>query len=138
MMKYIISIVVLILLNSCTLSGVKNAFVGHHYLDSKEYDDGEQYFSEGITATHETASSHYFYGRFLLINGKSTQALSQFEEAVQLDPSDADYLFWRGLAYGITGQSLQERKSYEAALQQSPRHYKAMLYLAHLQLLNKE
>lgn len=125
-------------LSGCSMADFSSTVKGSHYMETGEYRQAEIYFREAVRQHPDNAIAGYYLGRFLLAQNKAAEALPHFQRTVALDPRDAEYLFWLGVAYGELGDGKAERRSYERALQQNGRHPQAHLYLGHLRLRNRE
>lgn len=73
----------------------------------------------------------FLLGRGMLAAGNEELALSYFHQAVQLDPTVAEYSYWTGIAYWRLGNMAEERQSYGRVLQQSPEYIPSLLNLGH-------
>lgn len=124
----------LLLLGGCSLTSMSNAIRGPYYLSSRNFQQGEMSFSEVVNKHPDSASGHYYLGRFLLAENKPKSALPHLVRAAALDAGNADYLFWCGLAYGLNGRIDKERASYDQALRIDPNHLQALLNLGNLDL----
>lgn len=136
----ILSILLLtLLLSGCGVGrALKNNVQGTHYLQSRQYQDGEEVFRSAVARDPDNPQPNYYLGRFLLANKKPKEALSYLKKAASLDPDDTDYVFWQGVAYGETGQARLEQKSYRQVLKRNKKHLQALTYLGHTQLKGKE
>lgn len=117
---------------------IKNNVQGSHYLQTKNYSQGELTFHEAVEQDPENPKVNYYLGRFLLAEKKPKQALPYLQNAASLDPKDTDYLFWQGVALGELGKSRQERESYQKVLKIKKKHLQALIYLGHNQLKGKQ
>lgn len=128
-----------LLLSGCTVGqAIKHNVQGTHYLQSKNYNQGELTFREAVAQDPDNPQLNYYLGRFLLAEQKSEQALPYLQKAVSLDPKDTDYLFWQGVTLGELGRYRQERASYEKVLKIRKKHLQALIYLGHNQLKEKQ
>lgn len=128
-----------VLLGGCAVGqAIKNNVQGTHYLQTKDYEAGEDVFRAAVVRDRDNPQPNYYLGRFLLANDKPKQALPYLQKAASLDPRDTDYLFWQGVAYGELGKQNQERKSYQQVLKIKEKHLQALTYLGHNQLKGKE
>ena len=136
-MRYFKTIVVaasFLLMGGCSLTSMSNAIKGPYYLSSGKFQQGEKTFSKVVAEHPESASGHYYLGRFLLARHMTKAALPHLIRASALEGDNADYLFWRGLAYGLDGRTDMERASYEQALRIDPEQRQALLNLGNLDL----
>ena len=137
--KRLISLILLTsIISSCSIADVNNSIKGSYYMETGDYQQAVESFKKTVKANPENAIAHYYLGRFLLAQEKTTEALPHFQQAVRLDKRDADYYFWLGVNYGELGDSKTERLNYEKALRISKRHLQANLYMGHLQLKEGE
>lgn len=126
------------ILSGCSMVGFSSTVKGNRYMQSGEYLQAEIEFKKMVREHPDNAIARYYLGRFLLAQHKAAEALPHFQRTITLDPGNADYLFWLGVAYGELGDTETERNHYERALRQNARHPQAHLYLGHLRLRNGE
>lgn len=138
--KSILSVLLLaLLLSGCSVGqALKNNVQGTHYLQSRQYQHGEEVFRSAVAQDRDNPQPNYYLGRFLLADKKPKEALPYLKKAALLDPNDTDYVFWQGVAYGETGQVRLEQKSYQQVLKSNDKHLQALTYLGHNQLKAKE
>ena len=91
-------------------------------------------FRQEVTENPNSGLANYYYGRFLLNDQKSKEALRYLLKASALEPKNPDYHFWVGVAQGNLGQKTLEKKSYQKALSIKENHLQSLIYLGHLQL----
>ena len=84
---------------------------------------------KAVESSPDSALAHFSYGRVLLAADKQREALPYLEKAVTLEPENAVYLFWQGVAYGENRKPVEERESYERALQRNRNFVQALVYL---------
>lgn len=126
------------IISGCSMADLSNTVKGGHYMETGEYRQAERYFKKAVQEHPDNDIAQYYLGRFLLAQNKAAEALPHFQKTVALDPGNADYYFWLGVAYGELGERKSERISYEKALRQNGRHPQAHLYMGHLRLRNGE
>ncbi len=127
------------LLSGCTVGqAIKNNVQGSHYLQTKNYQEGEATFRDEVAMDPDNPQPNYYLGRFLLAEKKPKSALPYLRKAASLDPEDTDYLFWQGVALGELGKLKQERISYSMVLNLKKDHLQALIYLGHNQLKSKK
>lgn len=119
-------------------STVEQTVKGDYYLKSRKYEQGRESFKAEVLESPNSALAHYYYGRFLLQAGDEKEALKELKRARDLDPANADYFFWTGVAYGGNGNKALEVKQYQAALRLEQKHLQALIYLGHSQLESKD
>lgn len=138
--KSILSVMLMaLLLGGCSVGrALKNNVQGTHYLQSRQYQTGEEVFRSAVARDRDNPQPNYYLGRFLLADKKPKEALPYLKKAAALNPDDTDYVFWQGVAYGETGQVRLEQKSYEQVLKRNEKHLQALTYLGHNQLKAKE
>ena len=125
-------------LGGCAVGqAIKNNVQGTHYLQTRNYSQGEITFRQAVTADPDDPKANYYLGRFLLAGRKAKQALPYLKKAVALEPEDADYLFWQGVCLGELGKLKQERQSYASVLKIKKDHLQALIYLGHNLLKSK-
>lgn len=141
-MKHIVFILFSFLLTGCAIKDIGNTvrynIQGEYYLEQKDYEGGSNAFKQILQNDPDNAKARYFYGRFLLIEKKSKQALPHLQKAAELSPSNSKYLFWLGVGYGENSLRKKERLSYQAVLKLEPKYYLALVYLGHNFLRAKE
>ena len=93
---------------------------GDYFLQSDQPDRGRQSFKREVGENPGNTLANYYYGRFLLQENENKQALAYLRKARDLDPANADYHFWAGVAFGANGMTTEEEKSYRAALAIDP------------------
>lgn len=84
----------------------------------------------------QNARANYHVGRGLFAAGQLQSALSYFQKAAELDPNQADFSHWRGIAYGALGNTELERQSYYQTIAEKPDYIPSLLYLGHSYLEN--
>ena len=128
-----------LLLNGCSAGQmIKYNYQGGQYLKTQNYAQGESTFFDAVAQNPSDPTANYYLGRFLLANNKPKEALPYLQKAVKLNQRDTNYLFWQGIAYGESGNSKEERQSYEQVLKINKKHVQALTYLGHNQLREKE
>lgn len=136
------SFITLILLTSaisgCSMADISNTIKGSYYMKTEEYRQAETDFRQAVKKQPDNSIAHYYLGRSLLAQNKASEALAHFNRAVALDPRDADYFFWLGVAHGELGDGRAEAMNYEQALRLDSHHLRARLYLGHVRLRNGE
>ncbi len=103
-------------------------------METGNYQQAVESFQKAVSDDPENALAHYYLGRFLLAQNKTSEALPHFQEAVSLNKRDSDFYFWLGVTYGESGNVKEERAYYEKTLQIEKDHPQANLYMGHLQL----
>lgn len=124
---FLLSILIL-LFSGCS---VGKQVVGEFYLEGKKFDRGEKYFQKKINEDENDASSHYYYGRFLLANKENPKALMHLKKAVLLNSKNSNYYSWLGVAYSKTKQPAKEKAAYQKALTIDKNNLQALTYLSH-------
>jgi tetratricopeptide (TPR) repeat protein len=128
-----------LLIGGCAVGqAIKNNVQGTHYLQTRNYREGESAFRKAVTVDPDNPQPNYYLGRFLLAEDKPKQALPFLQKAASLAPSDTDYLFWNGVALGETGRKKRERQVYTKILQLKKDHLQALIYLGHNLLAAKK
>jgi len=124
------------IVSGCGFADIRNTNKGDRYLKTGEYSQAETTFKETIRKNPDDYVSQYYLGRFLLAQGKESEALPHFKKAVALDSGNADYQFWLGVAHGKLGDINAEWVQYERTLKIDRNYLLAKLYLGHLRLQN--
>ncbi len=109
-------------------TAVKATMQGDYYLSGQHYQAGEKQFQQAVEEHPDSALNNYFYGRMLLANNKNKKGLPYLQKASKLEPGNADYHFWTGVAHGSMNQRNQERERYKKALSLEKKHLQALLY----------
>lgn len=132
----------LILLSGCVVKNVgttvEHTFKGDYYLSNEKYEQGRESFAVEVAENSESSLANYYYGRFLLQDNDYKQALEHLKKARDLDPRNADYHFWTGVAFGGLNDVKNEEASYTEALELDEDHLQSLIYLAHIHLQNKQ
>lgn len=132
-------LLVSLLLGGCAVGqAIKHNVQGTHYLQTRNYSQGESTFRQAVARDPESGQANYYLGRFLLAENKPRQALPYLRKAVMLDPGDTDALFWLGVSYGELGKRKQERACYGKVLKIKKNHLQALIYLGHNQFKTKK
>jgi len=132
----------LILLSGCVVKNVgttvEHTFKGDYYLSNEKYEQGRESFAVEVAENSESSLANYYYGRFLLQDNDYKQALEHLKKARDLDPRNADYHFWTGVAFGGLNDVKNEEASYTEALELDKDHLQSLIYLAHIHLQRKQ
>lgn len=112
--------------------------VGPYYLEHEEYQDGIDVLSRQLDENPGDASAAYYLGRYYLALNKPAQALPYLELATELEPDNADYMFWKGVNRWALLDFEGEQAAYLEALRLDPEHISANLYLGHGYLDRKQ
>jgi tetratricopeptide (TPR) repeat protein len=104
---------------------------GDRYLSEKDYRGGIRSFRATLDERPDDALANYYMGRYLLALERSKEALPYLSQAAALKPNDADMRFWLGVAYWSEKDYVNERKSYQKALELDRVHLSAHVYLGH-------
>ena len=86
----------------------------------------------------QDAQASFLIGRGLMRDGKTELALAYLNEAEQLNPQDAEYTHWQGVAYWTLGQKVQEKQSYLRSLEKQPDFLPSIINLGHIALENRD
>ncbi|UZP65835.1 tetratricopeptide repeat protein [Desulfovibrio mangrovi] len=111
---------------------------GPYYLNTKKYNEGVQDFSAILAEDPENAEARYYMARLYLADDKPEQALPYITKAVELEPGNDTYLFWKGIAHWALMEYDEELRSYEKALALNPMNLYARLYMGHNLLDRKD
>ncbi len=133
-MKKIVIILAAFLLSGCGIQNYGSSLKANRYFSQKDYEKGVAEFTNKVRESPDNAVAHFYLGRFYLAQNKPSSALIHLEKAVVIQPSESDYQFWLGVAYGESGKQKEEYRQYLNALRENSNHAKAKLYLAHLLL----
>ncbi|HZP61331.1 MAG TPA: tetratricopeptide repeat protein [Opitutaceae bacterium] len=71
---------------------------------AKRYPDARVAFEKIAGAEPQNAAAHYYLGRMALYRDDVDTADAELEKAASLDPTNSDYFFWLGSAYGIAAR----------------------------------
>ncbi len=69
-----------------------NEMTGNVYLNAREFDRAEQHYLQAIQSDPKNAMVHVYYAQCLELKGQPSDALKQYELAVELDPTLAPRL----------------------------------------------
>lgn len=119
-------------------SSLKYNIQGEYYLQERDFAKGRQIFADAVQQDSYNPEAYFYYGRFLLAEGKAREALPYFKKAVGLNPDNSDYYFWLGVTYGELDQASRERTNYQIALRYDDDHLQALTYLGNNFLRAKE
>lgn len=133
-MKRTACFLIAFLVSGCSIQDFGSSFKANHYFNQKNFEKGVAEFSNDVNANPNNATAHYYLGRLYLVQDNYRNALVHLREAVAIEPDDPDYRFWLGVAYGESGNPIEEQQQYAYALRQNSSHAQAKLYLAHLLL----
>lgn len=117
---------------------VEQTVKGDYFLQTDQSKRGRESFRLEIEENPNSALAHYYYGRFLLQEKQDILALTHLIKARDLDLGNADYHFWAGVAYGTSGKTGLEEKSYRTALSIDEDYLPALIYLGHNLLAQKK
>jgi len=132
---FVIFLVISLFSSGCA---IKHQAKAHYYLTAEKYEAGIESFKEELKKNPNDPGANYYMGRFCLANKRYDEGVVYLQQAVALDPGNADYHFWLGVAYAATHQGDLEKKSYLKALHIDKKNIQAMAYLGHNQLENAE
>ncbi len=79
----------------------------------------------------KNAKTAYYFGRGYLENDNIELAIKHFKKAESIDPANAEYTYWQGVAYWKAGDPVGEKESYLRGLQQHPNAYPILVNLGH-------
>lgn len=81
-------------------------------------DEGRFCFKQGVQFNKDNGCSsiHYHYGLSLYEIDNFSDALEQFEKALEINPQDDNYLLWKGRALAQLGDKKKAKKIVEEAL----------------------
>ncbi|MEW5723442.1 MAG: tetratricopeptide repeat protein [Thermodesulfobacteriota bacterium] len=118
-------------LSGCALGGVGAHVQGSYYLEEKDYQAGVRTFQAKVKENPNDPLANYYLGRYLLALDRPKEALGYFKRAVELDPDEAEFHFWLGVAYWSVRDFANERQSYQKAIALNRVHVPAHVYLGH-------
>ncbi|MFC2019839.1 tetratricopeptide repeat protein [Chloroflexota bacterium] len=75
----------------------------------------------GCSPAEGTAEWHLDQGNKLVDQGRLDEAISEYDEAIRLDPQDATVYYKRGLTYYHLGQFERALKDYSKAVSLDPK-----------------
>lgn len=87
--------------------------------------------SETFAPGRQEGELSYILGRNHLAQDQPDEAMPLLKKAVALDPGNAGYHFWLGVAQWSSDNQSGERQSYLAALDLDPTYLPARVYLGH-------
>lgn len=109
---------------------------------ARKYGEAKGLFESILKNDEKNAEAHYRLGMILMTNQflDADAAVDHMEEAVDVNPSNADYQYGLGAAYGIKAQNAgvikqallapKVKGAFEKAVQLNPRHVEAQIGLA--------
>ena len=92
--------------------------------------DSEALWRHCLAVGAESAVAHYNLGHELLNSGQVDEAMTQFRDALQLDPGNADATMDLGIAHAHRGELTQATNWLRQAVQLDPNYPKARVNLA--------
>jgi tetratricopeptide (TPR) repeat protein len=117
---------------------VNYSITGEHFLTTEQFEKGATNFKDKVASNPENHLANFYYGRFLLGDKQYKNALKYLIKARELNPEEADYYFWTGVAYGSIGQKKSERSNYKKALVINKDHLQSLIYLGNNLLQAKQ
>ena len=93
---------------------------GNAYVQSGDYEDAVEDFTQAITTDPNYADAYYSRGRVLGRLGKHQQAIGDFTQALSLNPKNANAHADRGAAYGSLGQHALAISDFTQAITLNP------------------
>ena len=115
------------------LSGCAH-LAGPYYLNHGEFEDGLKVLGQELRDNPQDALAAYYLGRYYLALEEPELAVGLLKQAAMLEPDNADYLFWVGVANWALDDFKEEQQSYRLALSIDKDNVSAKLYLAHTYL----
>jgi tetratricopeptide (TPR) repeat protein len=131
-----------IVLNGCVVKNISQTMAytvkGDYYLQNEKFEQGRRSFQSDVQKNPSSVVANYYYGRFLLYDKDYKEALTYLVKARDLEPGNAGYHFWTGIAYAGLKKQAKEEKSYRQALKLDPKHLQSLIYLGHILLGKKQ
>lgn len=93
-------------------------------------DEAERHFLRAIRLAPADDETHFFYGRWLYVSGRASDALAELQQAVQLNPARLPAHELLATAYLALGDVPAARAAAAATLQVEPRDAAALALLA--------
>jgi tetratricopeptide (TPR) repeat protein len=93
---------------------------GTAYVQSGNYEDAVNDFTQAITADPKYIDAYYSRGRALGLLGKHEQAIEDFTQTILLNPKNANAYADRGVAYGSLGQNAPAVADFTRAITLNP------------------
>jgi Tfp pilus assembly protein PilF len=112
------------------------AFVDFYW--SWDVPNAEREFRRAIALDPNSVVAHHWYATFLMVLGRSQEALSEIEEARKLDPPSSSILADKGLILFLAGQTNQAIVLLKQIESAEPSFLSPHAYLATVHLATKE
>jgi len=106
---------------------------GNVHLMAGQNKEAESLLQRAVQAGPEQAAPRHYLGRALLAQGRTSEALPYFQQAVTLDGKVWDYHYWLAVAYEENGNIPAAREEYQQALRLNHGSTEAKMRLASLE-----
>jgi|WetSurSiteA1Bulk_404760.scaffolds.fasta_scaffold01032_6 tetratricopeptide (TPR) repeat protein len=111
--------------NKVTLARMKFR-EGQSQFKKGAFDHAKELFEQAIYLDDSVSTYPYYMALALAEDGKYTEAVKMLNQALKIDPFDADYLAELGHIYLHLGYPLRAKSTFEKALQSNPSHKKTI------------
>ncbi len=101
--------------------------LGLAYQHNLQWDRAEAEFTTALRLDSHDVEARVQYGRHLLVRGRTTEALGQFQAAREDDPASALVLSWVSYAYYIEGEQDSARVISDRALQSNALNFTSVV-----------
>jgi Flp pilus assembly protein TadD len=101
-------------------------------LEQHRYELAQETFARAVAVRPDTALYHRQLGVAELMAKRLSEAQRQFDQALNLDPNDADSYYWRGKSLAEQGRRTNAIQDLEAAVTIQPKLRQAFTELADL------
>jgi curved DNA-binding protein CbpA len=111
--------------NNVTLARMKFR-EGQSQFKKEAFDRAKELFEQAIYLDDTVAAYSYYMALALEKDGKYPEAVKMLNQALKIDPFNADYLAELGHIYLHLGYPLRAKSTFEKALQSNPSHKKTL------------
>jgi len=101
-------------------AAILGGLLGAAYVQTGYWKDSVSLWTRDLACASESSLAHNSFGIALVGQGKLTEAIQQYERALQLNPDDVGVLCNLGLALATQGKPAEAIQQYERALQLKP------------------
>ena len=116
-----------------TSANIKLALAQQQY-DNGKYEEATKLVKECIAANPEIAEAHLLFGKLMLAEGSTENAVRQLQQTVELDSGLSEGWYWLGVAAQQEREYLRARDFYDRALTLDPTNVDYVLAVADVEV----